>query len=95
MASMTGVPKKRALEIIDNIENHKRGLYSGTIGYITPEQNFDWNVVIRTLQYNQENNYLSLSVGSAITNDANAKDEYNECLLKAQAIEKLLKLNNE
>ena len=94
MGSMTGVPKKRTLEIIDEIEDHKRELYSGTIGYISPNQEFDFNVVIRTLLYNSNNNYASLSVGSAVTFKANAEDEYNECLLKSMAIRNLLAKND-
>lgn len=90
MGSMTGAPKKRTLEIINELEIHKRGLYSGTIGYITPEGNADFNVVIRTLLYNKTKKYLSLSVGSAVTFAANAQDEYKECLLKAQSIRNLL-----
>ena len=94
MGSMTGVPKKRTLEIIEELEDHKRGLYSGTIGYITPENDFDFNVVIRTLLYNSSKKYLSLSVGSAVTYNANAEDEYKECLLKASAIRNLLLQND-
>lgn len=90
MASMTGVPKKRTLEIIEELEDHKRGLYSGTIGYISPQNDFDFNVVIRALLYNADTTYLSLSVGSAVTYLANAEDEYKECLLKASAIRQLL-----
>jgi len=94
MGSMTGVPKKRTLEIIDELEDHKRGLYSGTIGYIAPDLSFDFNVVIRTLLYNSHNQYISLSVGSAITFVANAHDEYNECLLKASTIRNILAQND-
>lgn len=90
MGSMTGAPKKRTMEIIEEIEDHKRGLYSGTIGYFTPTQDFDFNVVIRTLLYNQKEKYASLSVGSAITFLAEAEKEYEECLLKSKAIRDLL-----
>lgn len=90
MGSMTGVPKIRALELMEHYEDHKRGLYSGTIGYFTPEGDFDFNVVIRTLLYNATNQYLSLSVGGALTSSANAQDEYNECLLKAESLRTVL-----
>jgi len=86
MGSMTGAPKISAMQLIENYENTKRGLYSGAIGYFTPEQDFDFSVVIRTLLYNAENNYLSLMVGSAITDACNAEDEYQETLLKADKI---------
>lgn len=90
MGSMTGAPKQRTMEIIAELEAHKRGLYSGTIGYISPNGDADFNVVIRSLLYNQSNKYVSLSVGSAVTFVANAHDEYTECLLKAQSIRELL-----
>ncbi len=90
MGSMTGAPKLSAMKIIEEVERTKRGLYSGAIGYFTPNNDFDFNVVIRTILYNQENKYASFSVGSAITINANATDEYNECLLKAQAMQKVL-----
>ncbi len=90
MGSMTGAPKLSAMKIIEEVEKSKRGLYSGAIGYFTPNNDFDFNVVIRTILYNQEENYASFSVGSAITINANATDEYNECLLKAQAMQKVL-----
>lgn len=90
MGSMTGAPKLSAMKIIEEVEQSKRGLYSGAIGYFTPDSDFDFNVVIRSILYNQKNNYLSFSVGSAITINANAEDEYNECLLKAQAMKKVL-----
>lgn len=75
---------------MEHFEGHKRGLYSGAIGYFTPEGDFDFNVVIRSLLYNTATRYLSLSVGGAITSSANAKDEYRECLLKAEALRQVL-----
>lgn len=90
MGSMTGVPKIRALQLMEDFEAHKRGLYSGTIGYFTPEGDFDFNVVIRTLLYNEKDQYLSLSVGGALTSTANAQDEYQECLLKAESLRTVL-----
>ena len=86
MGSMTGAPKIAAMQIIENLEETKRGLYSGTIGYITPEGDFDFNVVIRSILYNKKNQYVSFSVGSAITAKSNPAEEYEECLLKAQAM---------
>ncbi|MBN2683558.1 MAG: anthranilate synthase component I family protein [Bacteroidales bacterium] len=89
MGSMTGAPKIRAMEIIEQYERTKRGLYSGSVGYISPEGDFDFNVVIRSLQYNQANSYLSYIVGGAITNKSIAENEYNECILKAEALKGL------
>lgn len=90
MGSMTGAPKLSAMKIIEETEKSKRGLYSGSVGYFTPEGDFDFNVVIRSILYNQQKKYVSFSVGSAITINANATDEYNECLLKANAMKKVL-----
>jgi len=90
MGSMTGAPKKRVMELIEQYEYTKRGIFSGAVGYITPEKNFDFNVVIRSIMYNQTNQYLSYQVGSGITFYSNAEEEYKECLLKAKAIEKVL-----
>ncbi len=89
--SMTGAPKIRAMQIIEEYEKTKRALYSGAVGYITPEQDFDFNVVIRSILYNSNKRYLSYIVGSAITFKSEAEKEYDECLLKAKAIEKVLK----
>lgn len=89
MGSMTGAPKHSALKLIDKYENFKRGIYSGAIGYFDPKGNFDFNVVIRTLLYNAQTKYLSYSAGSALTSQANAAHEYEECLLKAQILSKL------
>ena len=84
MGSMTGAPKISAMELIEKYEKSARGLYSGAVGYITPELDFDFNVVIRSFLYNQASQYLSYSVGSAITDVCNASMEYEECLLKAE-----------
>ena len=86
MGSMTGAPKVSAMKIIEKYEATKRGLYSGAVGYFTPEGNFDFNVVIRSILYNQEKKYVSYSVGSAITAKSNPEKEYEECLLKAKAM---------
>jgi para-aminobenzoate synthetase component I len=86
MGSMTGAPKVSAMKIIEKYENTRRGLYSGAVGYFTPNGNFDFNVVIRSILYNQEKKYVSYSVGSAITAKSNPEKEYEECLLKAKAM---------
>ncbi|WP_345951033.1 anthranilate synthase component I family protein [Mucilaginibacter sp. PAMB04274] len=93
MGSMTGAPKLRAMQLIEHYERSRRGVYSGAIGYFNPDNDFDFNVVIRTLFYNANNKYLSFQVGSAITFDAVAEQEYAECLLKAKAIMEVLGVN--
>jgi para-aminobenzoate synthetase component 1 len=90
MGSMTGAPKISAMKIIEDLEETKRGLYSGAVGYFTPSGNFDFNVVIRSILYNSDNKYLSFSVGSAITSEAIPENEYEECLLKAKAMFEVL-----
>jgi para-aminobenzoate synthetase component 1 len=91
MGSMTGAPKISAMKIIEELEVTKRGLYSGAIGYFSPNGNFDFNVVIRSILYNQDKKYLSFSVGSAITSLSNPENEYEECLLKAKAMHEVLR----
>ncbi len=91
MGSMTGAPKLSAMKIIEAQETTKRGLYSGAVGYFTPEGNFDFNVIIRSILYNQTNQYLSYSVGGAITAKSDPEKEYQECLLKAIAMKRALK----
>lgn len=86
MGSMTGAPKIRAMQLIEHYERTRRGLYSGSIGYVLPDGSFDFNVVIRSLQYRPDTGYLSFQVGSAITYDSVPEREYEECLLKARAI---------
>lgn len=86
MGSMTGAPKIAAMEIIEQFEETKRGLYSGAVGYFMPNGDFDFNVVIRSILYNSQNKYLSFSVGSAITSQAFPEKEYEECMLKAKAM---------
>ncbi len=90
MGSMTGAPKISVMKIIENLEETKRGLYSGAVGYFTPESDFDFNVVIRSILYNQEKQYVSFSVGSAITSKSVPEKEYEECLLKARAMHEVL-----
>lgn len=90
MGSMTGAPKKKVMELIDQYEQQKRGIFSGSVGYINPEGDFDFNVVIRSIMYNAENRYLSFQAGSGITFYSDPEGEYEECLLKAAAIKKVL-----
>ncbi|MDX6747546.1 anthranilate synthase component I family protein [Polaribacter sp. PL03] len=90
MGSMTGAPKVSAMKIIEELEETKRGLYSGTIGYFTPDNDFDFNVVIRSILYNEEKKYISYSVGGAITAKSVVEKEYEECLLKAKAMKYVL-----
>ena len=90
MGSMTGAPKISAMQLIEKFERSKRGVYSGSVGYINSNGDFDFNVVIRTILYHAERKYLSYQVGSAITYQADPEQEYEECLLKAKAIEQLL-----
>jgi para-aminobenzoate synthetase component 1 len=90
MGSMTGAPKISAMQIIETQEETKRSLYSGAIGYCTPNNDFDFNVVIRSILFNAKNNYVSFSVGSAITAQSIIEKEYEECLIKAEAMKKAL-----
>lgn len=86
MGSMTGAPKKRVMELIEQYEKTKRGLFSGTVGYINPGGDFDFNVVIRSILYNEKKRYLSIQSGSAITSKSIAEKEYEECQLKLEAM---------
>ncbi|WP_111682914.1 anthranilate synthase component I family protein [Winogradskyella tangerina] len=90
MGSMTGAPKISAMEIIEELEETKRGLYSGSVGYFTPDGDFDFNVIIRSIIYNASNAYISYSVGSAITAKSDPLKEYEECLIKAKAMREVL-----
>ena len=90
MGSMTGAPKISAMKIIEALEETKRGLYSGAVGYFTPEGDFDLNVIIRSILYNSKRKYVSFSVGSAITAASVPEKEYEECLVKAKAMRQVL-----
>jgi para-aminobenzoate synthetase component I len=90
MGSMTGAPKRKVMELIEKYEVTKRGIYSGAIGYISPGKDFDFSVVIRSIMYNKSHNYLSYQVGSAITYYSDPENEYEECLLKAKAMNRVL-----
>jgi len=93
MGSMTGAPKVNSMRLMEHYERSKRGVYSGAVGYFSPDGDFDFNVVIRSMLYNADRQYLSFQVGSAITYNANAEAEYEECLLKASAIMDVLQPN--
>jgi len=90
MGSMTGAPKHRVMELIDEYEPAARGIFSGSVGYINPEGDFDLNVVIRSIMYNASTQYLSYGVGSGITFYSDPQKEWEECLLKGEAIKKVL-----
>jgi para-aminobenzoate synthetase component 1 len=90
MGSMTGAPKKRVMEFIEQYEKTKRGIFSGAVGYINPSGDFDFNVVIRSIMYNASNKYLSFQAGSGITWYSNPGKEWEECMLKAEAIRNVL-----
>jgi len=90
MGSMTGAPKVMAMQLIERYERSRRGLYSGAVGYIDPAGDFDFNVVIRSIQYNAGQQYLSVSAGGAIVYDSEAEQEYEECLLKTKVMREAL-----
>lgn len=90
MASMTGAPKIKAMDLADDFEVYNRNAYSGTLGYIKKNGDFKCNVLIRSIFYNEKTKYLSFSVGSAITILSDPEQEYEECLLKANAMIKVL-----
>lgn len=89
MGSMTGAPKVKVMQLVEQYEDVSRGLYSGTVGYITPSGDFDFNVVIRSLFYNEATQYLSYQAGGAITYDSTAEAEWDEMRLKAWAMERI------
>jgi len=86
MGSMTGAPKRKVIELIERYEKSKRGIFSGAVGYINSENDFDFNVVIRSIMYNASEKYLSFMAGSGITFYSDAEKEFEECLLKAKAM---------
>jgi len=90
MGSMTGAPKISAMKIIEDLEETKRSLYSGGVGYFTPNGDFDFNVIIRSILYNATKKYISYSVGGAITAKSDPLKEYEECLVKAKAMRQVL-----
>ena len=90
MGSMTGAPKKRVMELIEQYEKTKRGIFSGAVGYISPGGDFDFNVVIRSIMYNAATKYLSFLAGSGIIFYSDPEKEWEECLMKAEAMKKVL-----
>ena len=92
--SMTGAPKIRAMQLIEEYETFNRGLYSGSVGYIRPEGDFDFNVVIRSILYSANNSYLSYAVGSAITDRSDPEKEFKECMLKAEVMNRVISNSN-
>lgn len=93
MGSMTGAPKVRMMQLAEQYERSKRSVYSGAIGYFTPDGNFDLNVVIRSLFYNADTKYLSFHTGGAIVWDSVPEEEYEECLVKGDAMLKAVYSN--
>ncbi len=89
MGSMTGAPKYKVMELIDTYEHNSRELFSGTVGYVTPNGDFDFNVIIRSLFYNSITHLLTYETGGAITYDSVAESEWEERLLKAWALEQI------
>ena len=90
MGSMTGAPKLKVLQLINEYEITTRGLFSGCVGYIAPNGDFDFNVVIRSILYNSARAYISCQAGSGITYNSDPEKEYEECLLKASAMMQVL-----
>ena len=95
MGSMTGAPKVMAMELIEQCEQTRRGLFSGAAGYFSPDGNFDFNVVIRSILYNANTQYLSCQVGGAIVYDSDPEQEYEECLVKMGVMRKALGVSDE
>jgi para-aminobenzoate synthetase component 1 len=91
--SMTGAPKISAMQLIERYEKSNRGLFSGAVGYLLPDGDFDLNVVIRSLFYNADTGYLSFQVGGAITLLSDPEAEYEECMVKASAMARVLGVN--
>ena len=91
MGSMTGAPKIKSMELIEEYETTKRSLFSSSFGYITPESDFDFNVVIRSIVYDKIQQCISVMIGSAITINSDPLEEYEECMVKAKAMINALK----
>lgn len=84
--SITGAPKIRAMELINELEQKPRGLYTGAIGFLTPEQDYAFNVAIRTIELDAAGKG-EIGIGSGLVHDSEARDEYDECLLKMKFLE--------
>jgi len=90
MGSMTGAPKLSAMKHIAELEGVGRGVYSGAIGYASPNGDWDLNVVIRSLMHRADTGRVDATFGGAITLLSEANAEYDECLLKAEALRECL-----
>jgi len=90
MGSMTGAPKKIVLEHIDRYEKKPRGIYSGSLGYIFPDGDFDFNVVIRSLVLDTNSQQICYATGGAITYDSVPEKEWQEIALKAKSMKAVL-----
>lgn len=91
MGSMTGAPKIAAMQFIEELELANREWYSGALGYIDPMGNVDFNVLIRSIFYDSLQNKLAYYSGGAITIDSDTDEEYKEMMIKAKAIDSLIK----
>jgi para-aminobenzoate synthetase component 1 len=92
MGSMTGAPKVMAMRLIEEMEESRRGMYAGSIGYFTPDMDFDFNVVIRSILYNDTTKYISIHSGGAIVFDSDPEEEYKECLIKVKGLRDIFEL---
>ena len=90
MGSMTGAPKKKVMELIEKYERTRRGIFSGAVGYIDPNGDFDLNVVIRSIMYNAATDYLSIQAGSGITFYSEPEKEWEECMMKMEAMKRVV-----
>ena len=85
--SVTGAPKKRSMEIIQELESEDRGYYCGALGWLDPNGNFAFSVPIRTVEIDQDreshSSHFTLGIGAGITNDSDASQEWQECCIKA------------
>jgi para-aminobenzoate synthetase component 1 len=89
MGSMTGAPKIMVMQLIEALELYQRGLFSGSIGYISPTGDFDFNVVIRSFFINTLDRSIAIASGGAITIDSDPQQEWEELKLKVKALESL------
>jgi para-aminobenzoate synthetase component I len=90
--SITGCPKLTAMQVISDLENKSRGIYTGSIGYFAGNGNFDFNIAIRTLLFKDD--HIDLHLGGAIVADSDPQKEYEEILQKGASIFKVLQVEN-
>lgn len=90
MGSMTGAPKVMSMELIDRYESFRRGWYAGATGYIDPDGDMDFNVVIRSIVCDMSAGRMAFAVGGAVVYDSDPQEEYEESMLKAAAIFRVL-----